>query len=132
RHPIRVAAAVGPPPEYGVKYLLEAFEHVRAAHPEAALILAGHGVRQPEHIRPNVYIFGQLARAEALGLIAGCDVFVRPSLADGDAISVREALALGRRVVATTAARRPRGVQLCRPADAADLARALAAAIASP
>jgi len=132
RHSLLLAAAVAPPAEYGLPYLLDAFELVRNSHPDAALVLSGHGVRLPGHIRPNVYIFGQLARAESLGLIAACDVFVRPSLSDGDAISVREALALGRRVVATTAARRPRGVHLSRPADAADLARAIGEAIAAP
>ena len=132
RHPLLLAAAVAPPAEYGLPYLLDAFEIVRRSHPDAALVLSGHGVRLPEHIRPNVYIFGQLARAESLGLTASCDVFVRPSLSDGDAISVREALALGRRVVATTAARRPKGVHLCRPADPTDLARAIGEAITAP
>jgi glycosyltransferase involved in cell wall biosynthesis len=132
RHPLVLAAAVAEPPEYGLPVLLDAFARLRATHPEAALMIAGHGVRRPEHIRAHVYIFGQLARAESLGLLAACDVFVRPSLADGDATSVREALALGRRVVATDAARRPRGVHLCRAGDAADLARALGEAIAAP
>jgi glycosyltransferase involved in cell wall biosynthesis len=132
RHPIVLGAAMAPPAEYGLPYLLEAFELVRARHRDAALVVSGHGIRRREHIRPNVYIFGQLARAESLGLIAACDVFVRPSLFDGDAISLREALALGRRVVATTAARRPNGVHLCQPADAADLARAIGAAISAP
>ena len=130
RHPIVLCAAVAPPPEYGTEQLLAAFELVRTAHPDAALVVTGHGVRRAR--QKGVYDFGQLARAEALGAIAMCDLFVRPSLADGDAISIREALALGRRVVATDAARRPRGVHLCRAADPADLARAIVDAIAAP
>jgi glycosyltransferase involved in cell wall biosynthesis len=130
RHPIVLCAAVAPPAEYGTEQLLAAFELVRTAHPDAALVLTGHGRR--ERRIQGVYDFGQLARAESLGAIAMCDVFVRPSLADGDAISVREALALGRRVVATDAARRPRGVHLCQSGDPADLARAIVDAIAQP
>ena len=130
RHPILLCAAVAPPPEYGTECLLNAFELVRTQFPDAALVVTGHGARGIR--QPNVYDFGQLARAESLGAIATCDVFVRPSLADGDAISVREALALGRRAVATDAARRPRGVHVCRAGDAADLARAICDAIATP
>ena len=130
RHPIVLCTAVAPPPESGTEQLLAAFELVRTAHPDAALVVTGHGQRGRK--LPGVYDFGQLARSEALGAIAMCDVFVRPSLADGDAISIREALALGRRAVATDAARRPRGVHVCRAGDPADLARAIVDAIASP
>jgi hypothetical protein len=56
---------------------------------------------------------------------------VRPTLADGDAISVREAIALGRRVVATSASARPPGVHLCRAGSASDLARAMKRALAA-
>jgi glycogen(starch) synthase len=132
RHAPLLSCAVAPPPEYGTTFIVEAFERVRAAHPDAALVLTGPGVRKPSLLRPGVYLFGQLARAESLGLIASCDVFVRPTLSDGDSISVREALALGRRVVATDAARRPAGVRLCRPADPAALAQAIEEALAAP
>jgi hypothetical protein len=43
-------------------------------------------------------------------------------LADGDAVSVREALALGISVVASATGARPPGVQLFRTGDAGDLA----------
>jgi glycosyltransferase involved in cell wall biosynthesis len=128
RHAIVFATWVDSTYEPGLPVLLEAFAKLRSTHPEAALIVAGQAVWRPEYARPNVYLLGRLARAESLGLVATCDVFVWPPLLGGDDIRIREALALGRRVVATDAARRPPGVQLCRAGDAADLARVMAEA----
>ena len=62
--------------------------------------------------------------------MAACDVFVRPTLADGDSVSVREALALGRRVIATSVGHRPPEVRLVPPGDVAALADAMEAAAA--
>ena len=59
--------------------------------------------------------------------MAACDVFVRPTLADGDSVSVREALALGRKVVATAVGHRPADVLLVPPGDDGALADALVA-----
>jgi glycogen(starch) synthase len=49
-------------------------------------------------------------------------VFVRATRADGDALSVREALGLGSRVVASDVGHRPPGCLLFRSGDAGDLA----------
>jgi glycosyltransferase involved in cell wall biosynthesis len=131
RHPTLVCAAAAPGPEYGLRTLAAAFDRLRADHPQAALVLFGDaGGRSPR--APGIYQLGELPRGEALGLIASSDVFVRPTTADGDSISVREALALGRRVVASDAVERPRGVFIHRTGDAADLARRLAEALAAP
>jgi glycosyltransferase involved in cell wall biosynthesis len=75
-----------------------------------------------------VYDFGELLRPQALALIAACDVFVRPTLADGDSVSVREALALGRTVVATRVGHRPPEVRLVPPGDPDALAAELISA----
>jgi hypothetical protein len=50
-----------------------------------------------------------------LALMSACDVFLRPTLEDGDSISVREALALGVPVVASRVGARPAGAILFRP-----------------
>ena len=66
------------------------------------------------------------AVANAFGkVIAGGDVYVRPTFADGDSVSVREAVALGRTVVATSVGTRPREAILVPPGDPAALAAAL-------
>jgi glycosyltransferase involved in cell wall biosynthesis len=132
RHPILAAAAVAPGTEYGVDVLLSGWELVHAAQPRAALMLYGPGSRDLRWRRAGVYQWGELDRAAALGLVEACDVLLRPTRADGDAVSVREALALGRRVVASDAAPRPRGVVQHRSGDARDLAAATLAALAQP
>jgi hypothetical protein len=57
---------------------------------------------------------------------------VRPTRADGDAVSVREAIALGCAVVATAVGHRPPGCLLVPPGDVAALAARLAEAAAAP
>ena len=123
-------AMVAPRPEYGQEILLRAFTEVRARLPEAALAL--YGPASDAVHEDGVQAFGELHRAQALALVAACDVFVRPTLADGDSVSVREALALGRRVVATDVGHRPREVRLVPPGDPAALAQALLASTAEP
>jgi glycogen synthase len=111
--------------EYGQDVLLRAFAEVRVKFPDAALALYGPGT---DSVRgAGVHAFGELHRSQALALMAACDVFVRPTLVDGDSVSVREALALGRRVVATSVGHRPAEVRLVPPGDAAALAKALVA-----
>ena len=124
--PLLCAMAVVSRPEYGLSVLLRALAEVRARKPRAALALFGpgtDGVREA-----GVHGFGELHRPQALALLSASDVFVRPTLADGDSVSVREALALGRSVVATTVGSRPPEVRLVPPGDAPALATALLAA----
>ena len=121
-------AMTAPRREYGQEVLLRAFAEVRVKLPDAALALYGPG---SDSVRDaGVHAFGELHRPQALALMAACDVFVRPTLADGDSVSVREALALGRRVVATSVGHRPAEVRLVPPGDAAALAEALVASSA--
>lgn len=55
------------------------------------------------------------------GLLKLGDVFIRATNTDGDALSVREALWYGKRVLASDCASRPAGVTLFRSRDVADL-----------
>jgi hypothetical protein len=64
---------------------------------------------------------GELDHPQALALIARCDAFIRPTTHDGDAISVREALALGVPCVASDVCARPHGAYTFRAGDAMDL-----------
>lgn len=122
-------AMVAPRPEYGEAILLEAFAQVQKSLPNARLALYGPG-SEASGLKPDPgpkppHRFGELPRPQALALIAACDVFVRPTLADGDSVSVREALALGRTVVATSVGNRPAEVKLVAPGDAASLSKGL-------
>jgi hypothetical protein len=124
-------AMLAPGPVYGAKVLLRAFSQVHARNPGARLALYGPGTAELDVARlcgsasPAVRTFGELHRPVALAVIAGGDVYVRPTFADGDSVSVREAVALGRTVVATSVGTRPREAILVPPGDAGVLATAL-------
>jgi glycosyltransferase involved in cell wall biosynthesis len=72
-------------------------------------------------LEENILLLGDVNHSACLALISACDVFLRPTLEDGDSISVREALALGVPVVASRAGARPAGAILFQPGDAEDL-----------
>src|SRR5262249_18015083 len=75
---------------------------------------------------------GELSHDQVLALLERASAFVRPTFADGDAISVREALLLGTPTVATDVSPRPPGTIVCRTGDAADLAEKVSMAISGP
>jgi glycosyltransferase involved in cell wall biosynthesis len=130
---------LAPGKDYGARELFTAFAKFQATSPDARLIVYGPATDWSETDQlatecgaRSVLRLGQIERGEALAVIEASDVFVRPTLVDGDAVSVREAIALGRRVVATQVGTRPASVTLCAPADADDLARALTTSLAGP
>ncbi|HNM83070.1 MAG TPA: heparinase II/III family protein [Mycobacterium sp.] len=125
---------------YGSQDLVEAVRELRRTHPRLGLVLmvksggdaafraglsdlvAGDGLHDAVLVREDERaVFPILRRA---------DVFVRTPHHEGDAISVREALAVGTPVVASDVGFRPSGVVRYRPADAADLADRLRATLA--
>jgi len=85
-----------------------------------------------EGVRARVHDFGELDHSSTLGLISRCDAFLRPTSADGDSLSVREALSLGTRCVASDVSVRPPGTVLFRAADCQDLAEKIAHALKQP
>jgi glycosyltransferase involved in cell wall biosynthesis len=80
----------------------------------------------------RVLALGELPARTALAVVAASDLFVRPTRADGDSLAVREARALGIRVVASDAAARPPGTALFATGDWRSLARAVKRALAAP
>jgi glycogen(starch) synthase len=126
-HPLLIACALAPGLEYGAAVLLDAFAMVRARRPDAGLVLYGPGTRAPSlaaaararGLDGSVHHLGELERPRALAVVAAADLFVRPTLADGDAISVREAIALGCPVVASAVGARPPEANLFPAGDAA-------------
>jgi glycosyltransferase involved in cell wall biosynthesis len=129
-------AAVAPGPTYGEDVLLAAFAAVRARTPRAALVVFGPGSADGPSaavgLRGGILALGEIDHAAALGVIAASDIFVRATRADGDALSVREALALGRNVVASDVGHRPSGCLLFAPGDAGALAGAMLGAARLP
>lgn len=117
-------------PEYGLDVQLAALPAIRAAHPRAGLLIIGSGSLHAElraaidahpH-RDDILLCGDVQRPVTLATIARATVLLRTTHYDGDAISVREALALGTPVLATDNGMRPDGVRLLPSLDAGALA----------
>jgi glycosyltransferase involved in cell wall biosynthesis len=124
------AAALAPGRTDGVDVLLAAFGEVRAGRPGAGLVAFGPGTEALAG--EGILCLGEVPHGAALAVIAAADVLVRPTRAEGDAVSVREALALGTAVVATAVGHRPPGCLLVPPGDARALAGAMARAADAP
>ncbi|MFL5271552.1 MAG: glycosyltransferase [Anaeromyxobacteraceae bacterium] len=126
-------AAVAPGPTYGEDVLVAAFAAVRARYPDAALALFGRGSERgpgaAAGLARGVVALGEVDHPSALAVVARADVFVRATRADGDALSVREALALGRAVVASDVGHRPPGCLLFRAGDPVALAAGMLEAV---
>ena len=123
----------------GHVYLLEAWPEVVRAHPDARLLVVGEGslhdalVDQARraHVAESVIFTG--FRSDVPRLLDAIDVLALPSLHEGMPLTVIEAAAAGRPVVATAVDGTPEVVRegetgaLVPPADPAALARALLA-----
>jgi glycosyltransferase involved in cell wall biosynthesis len=91
----------------GQRHLLEAFSVVREAYPHASLWIVGEGDLREEleglardlDIRSSVRFLG--ARADIPELLSAFDVFVLSSLWEGQPLSVLEAMAAGKPIIAT-------------------------------
>jgi glycosyltransferase involved in cell wall biosynthesis len=129
-HPV-VGAIASVGPEYGLDLLIDAAARLRPRYPGLGVLLVGPDRLEAGH--PSwVLPLGERHRPSLLAVLRALDVFVRPTYFDGDASSVREALALGVRVVASDTDYRPLGVRLFPRGDAGALAEALDAALTSP
>ncbi|OJH36872.1 glycosyltransferase family 4 protein [Cystobacter ferrugineus] len=131
RRQVLLAMAHHPSPVYGRGLMFRALRQLADARPGVGLAVFGPGTHSEEFQRDArehgveslLENLGELAHPEALALIARCDAFIRPTTHDGDAISVREALALGVPCVASDVCARPEGATTFRAGSAEDLAR---------
>ncbi len=90
----------------GVFDLMDAFARVAAKDPEAELVMIGDGPARAQLERrqkeiPRVTLTGALPPDAVATWLGACDVFTLPSWSEGTPNVVLEALAAGRRVVAT-------------------------------
>jgi len=125
-------------PEYGVDLLLEAVDRLRAVYPRLGCVVMGSGDRREAEtiveqrgLAEHVRFAGDLDHDDCLRVIARSDAFVRPTRADGDSISVREALALGVPTVASAVGTRPDGVHLFPAGDVDAFVHAVAQVLAA-
>lgn len=140
KHAPLIAWASHPSQAYGLAHALDALAALRGALPTLGAVVFGPGTGgaafRSEVTRrcPGVSVIGlgPLPHVEALSVLQAADLSWRPTLVDGDALSVREALALGKRCIASDAAPRPAGAQVYRAGDAGALVRASLEVLARP
>jgi glycosyltransferase involved in cell wall biosynthesis len=103
--------------EYGLDILMEAVARLRRDYPRLGCLVMGSGDRSEplalidrRGLHAAVHLAGDLPHDECVKVIARSNVFVRPTRADGDSISVREAVSLGVPTVASRVGTRPEGV----------------------
>lgn len=131
-------------PAKGLFELLEALADVRGRHPDVTLTIAGDGGARGEleHRARELGLgdavrFAGMVPHEATGaLLEASDALVLPSYSEGMPLSVLEAAAHRRVLILTDVGdlrlRFGDHAHLCRPRDAADLARAIERAVTSP
>ncbi len=127
-------------PEYGFSLLVEALVHLRSRYPALGCLVMGSGEEQAQAemlvkrigMENSIVPLGDVPHAFCLALMARSDVFVRATLEDGDAVSVREALSLGVPVVASDVGARPPGTLLFKVGDMEDLIEKIEAALEEP
>lgn len=130
-------------PEYAIDQQFIAMEDLARDLPASGLLVVGSGSLDAElrtaaaknSRASHIMICGDVARRHTLKLISSADLLLRTTRYDGDAISVREALTLGTRVIATDNGMRPAGVTLIpvlTPESIAETARQTLATSAPP
>lgn len=107
-------------PEYDLIMQIDTMGKVLEKFPNAGLMIVGSGSLREgleqaitgKPYRDRIMLTGDVPHAFTLHLINDCDMLLRTTLFDGDAIAVREALFLDTPVVATDNGMRPAGVHL--------------------
>jgi glycosyltransferase involved in cell wall biosynthesis len=128
---------------YGFDLAIEAVSRLLAAGTDCGLVIlipsgepsermsALRRVIQERGLGGNVCLWTR-ALADPTPLWSATDVYLRPTRSDGDAVSVREVLALGGTVVASDCCDRPVGTRLFASGDAGALAAAVLQAVSAP
>lgn len=89
--------------------LIQAFQKVRSEVPDLKLFLVGEGPQEiflkrmvsDLHLQDGVRFLGSVERSDVFRLIHGCELLVLPSASEGCPVTLLEALAAGKIIVAT-------------------------------
>lgn len=143
RHVLFVGRLV---PVKGVSVLLDAFAAIAASFPDATLTIVGDGsdrtaLRQQAAglgLTDRVTFTGSLDQRRVAARMAGADLLVLPSFAEGLPVVLMEAMASGMPVIASNVAGTPELVEngvtgtLIEPGDPRALAKGMADCLADP
>lgn len=138
--PLLVAVGGGDrDPELGLPTVVNALGELVRRFPGLGAVFVGWQVgakTQPlieaRGLTAHAVCLGEVSHERCLSLLREADVVVRSTFADGDAITVREALDLGVPVVASDTAFRPAGVVLFRKGDVPDLLEKVTQVLSAP
>ncbi len=131
-------------PKKGLEYLIAAMPAVIARYPSAHLVLFGEGplhvelLRQAEQLHISRHIHFPGFRKDISQLLGGFDVVLQPSLSEGLSISILEAMAAGRPIIACDiqgnreVIRHGKNGLLVPPADPAALSEAIVQVLSDP
>ncbi len=119
--------------EYDLPLQIDVLGRVRERFPNAGLIISGSGSLEDElrqkigsvPYAKHILLTGDISHSVALRLIRDSRIFLRTTLYDGDAVSVREALFLGTPLIATDNGMRPEGPRLIPISDGGALEQAI-------
>lgn len=128
-----------PSPVYGRELMFAALRELSRRYPEAGLAVFGPGTRSADFedaakaagVTGLIENLAELPHEQTLAVIAASDAFIRPTTADGDSISVREALTLNVPCVASDVAVRPLGTTVFKGKDVSSLCDAVSQALAT-
>ena len=116
-------------PQYGLELVLEAIAELKSKYPQIGLVVLSSGESDNFYFEKvkyykcddHVLVVRDLPHLDSLKVLSKSTLFIRPTFYDGDAISVREALAIGVPVIASDTDYRPAGSMLFRKGDVQDL-----------
>jgi glycosyltransferase involved in cell wall biosynthesis len=139
-HPLLVAVAGGEEdPERGLATVLRAVQQLLAPMPGVGAVLMGWQVGSKTRplidelgLAGHAVCLGEVSHDRCLAFLRAADVVIRSTFVDGDAITVREALAFGVPVVASDTDFRPAGATLFRKGDVPDLVAKVTQVLAAP
>jgi glycosyltransferase involved in cell wall biosynthesis len=126
--------------EYDLPIQFAALAGILAKYPDAGLVIAGSGSLESElrqsinrtSYASHIFLYGDMPHDVTLLAMTNSNVLLRTTLYDGDSIAIREALALGRPVIATDTGMRPEGVRLIPIGDLDALESAIEDCLAEP
>jgi glycosyltransferase involved in cell wall biosynthesis len=106
--------------DYDLPLQINGLGLIRQEIPDVGLVIVGAGSLEKElraliSTKPyakHILLAGDTNHEVVLHLIEKCDILLRTTIFDGDAISIREAIYLGTPVIATDNGMRPEGVNL--------------------